>query len=268
MNDITQPTRSLNLYAQIGTASASVLLDVRSSAEFSAFNRAIPGAIQSPATDAERWLGGLSGERTVVVYDHDGSEQAQIVANTLRKRGVDASYLANGIVGWNQIGLPTRRILPQPDKQWVTREHPKIDRIACPWLIRRFINTTAEFIYVPKDEVVPVAKATGAIPYDIADVEFTHEGDQCSFDAILRIYDLQLPALTDLATIVRGADTSRHDLAPQSSGLFAISLGLSANFPKDHEMLEHGMVIYDALYSWCRSLRAETHNWPPGGPVV
>src|SRR5882757_6054340 len=144
----------------------------------------------------------------------------------------------------------------------LTREHPKIDRIACPWLIRRFLDPNAEFIYVPKDQVLAVAQQTGGIPYDIDGVEFTHEGDRCSFDTILRIYDIRDPALDHLATIVRGADTSRHDLSPQCGGLFAISLGLSANFPDDHEMLKHGMVIYDALYTWCRTLQAETHNWP------
>jgi hypothetical protein len=146
--------------------------------------------------------------------------------------------------------------------KWVTREHPKIDRIACPWLIRRFIDPNAEFIYVPTNRVLAVTKEVGGTPYDIEGVEFSHEGDRCSFDTFLRIYDIKVPALDRLATIVRGADTSRHDLAPQCAGLFSISLGLSANFPNDHEMLEHGMVIYDALYTWCRSLQGETHNWP------
>jgi len=146
--------------------------------------------------------------------------------------------------------------------KWVTRERPKIDRIACPWLIRRFIDPNAEFIYVPKDQVLAVAKKTGAVPYDIDGVEFTHEGEHCSFDTILRIYEIRDRPLDHLATIVRGADTSRHDLSPQCGGLFAISLGLSANFADDHEMLGHGMVMYDALYTWCRSLQGETHNWP------
>ncbi|OJU30588.1 MAG: chromate resistance protein [Nitrobacter sp. 62-13] len=136
--------------------------------------------------------------------------------------------------------------------KWVTREHPKIDRIACPWLILRFIDPDAEFFYVPRDQVLTVAKQTGATPYDIDGVKFTHEGDRCSFDAIIRVYDIKDPALDRLATIVRGADTSRPDLAPQCEGLLAISRGLSANFPADHEMLGHGLVIYDALYKWCR----------------
>ena len=139
----------------------------------------------------------------------------------------------------------------------MTREHPKIDRIACPWLIRRFINPAAGFLYVPKSRVLAVAAETGATPYDIDGVEFTHAGESCSFDAILRSYDLVIPPLDRLATIVRGADTSRHDLAPECNGLVAISRGLSANFPDDHEMLAHGMVIYDALYAWCRARGAE-----------
>jgi hypothetical protein len=147
--------------------------------------------------------------------------------------------------------------------RWVTRERPKIDRIACPWLVARFIDQQPEFLYLPRDRVLAVAEETGAIPYDVPGVELSHVGDLCSFDAFLAKYRLNDPALHLLAVIVRGADTSRLDLTPQSGGLFAISLGLSANFPDDHEMLRHGMIMYDALYSWCRDHRAETHNWPP-----
>jgi len=147
--------------------------------------------------------------------------------------------------------------------KWVTRERPKIDRIACPWLIARFIDKEPEFLYVPADRVVAMAERTGAVPYDIPGVKFTHVGEKCSFDAFLEEYDLNDPALHKLADIVRGADTSRLDLTPQSAGLFAISLGLGHVFTNDHEMLKHGMVVYDALYAWCRSLQGETHNWPP-----
>ena len=147
--------------------------------------------------------------------------------------------------------------------KWITRERPKIDRIACPWLIARFIDQQAEFLYVPASEVLKVADATGAIPYDIPNVELSHVGDLCSFDAFLSKYQLTDPALHQLAQIVRGADTSRLDLTPQSPGLYALSLGLSQNFSDDHEMLAHGMVMYDALYAWCQSCQAETHRWPP-----
>jgi hypothetical protein len=148
--------------------------------------------------------------------------------------------------------------------KWVTRERPKIDRIACPWLVRRFVEPGAEFLYVPADRVFAVAAETGATPYDIPGAEpFAHDGELCSFDAFLRHYELRDPALQRLALIMRGADTARQDLAPQASGLHAISLGLSANIPDDHAMLEQGMVVYDALYTWCRDLQGEVHNWTP-----
>ena len=151
--------------------------------------------------------------------------------------------------------------------KWVTRERPKIDRIACPWLIARFIDTAPEFLYVPAGEVLKVAADTGATPYDIPGVEMSHDGERCSFDAFLKKYQLTEPALVQLALIVRGADTSRLDLTPQSAGLYAISLGLSRSFADDHEMLKHGMVLYDALYAWCKDCQGETHNWPPAMPA-
>jgi len=158
---------------------------------------------------------------------------------------------------------PGRFLLPKPSK-WVTRERPKIDRIACPWFIRRFVDPDAEFLYVPTERVFAVAGETGAIPYDIPGAEpFSHRGEKCSFDAFIATFAIDDPALAALATIVRGADTARPDLAPQCAGLLAISLGLSANFPDDHGMLEMGMPVYDALYAWCRSLQSETHNWKP-----
>ena len=147
--------------------------------------------------------------------------------------------------------------------KWVTRERPKIDRIACPWLVARFIDEDPEFLYVPSNKVALVAAETGAIPYDVPDVELSHVGPLCSFDAFLARYGLHDPALRDLAIIVRGADTGHPELSPQSSGLLAVSLGLSRVFADDHEMLRHGMVLYDALYAWCREGRGETHGWPP-----
>jgi len=147
--------------------------------------------------------------------------------------------------------------------KWVTRERPKIDRIACPWLIARFIDKTPEFLYVPADQVLRVAQETGAIPYDIPGVEMSHVGELCSFDTFLKKYSLSDPALQQLAVIVRGADTDRLDLAPQSPGLLAISLGLSRNFKDDHALLRQGMVMYDALYTWCQSGQGERHGWEP-----
>lgn len=147
--------------------------------------------------------------------------------------------------------------------KWITRERPKIDRIACPWLITRFIDSEAEFLYVPAKDVLRIADETGATPYDIPGVAFSHVGELCSFDAFLSAYKLEQAALKQLAEIVRGADTSRLDLTPQSSGLYAISLGLSEVFKDDHEMLKHGLVMYDALYAWCCHCQGETHKWPP-----
>lgn len=140
--------------------------------------------------------------------------------------------------------------------KWITRERPKIDRIACPWLVTRFIDSEPEFLYVPSKEVLQTAASTGAIPYDVPGVELGHVGELCSFDAFIQKYKLDDPALDRLALIVRGADTSRLDLSPQSAGLYAISLGLSKNFINDHDMLSHGIVMYDALYAWCQSNQA------------
>ncbi len=147
--------------------------------------------------------------------------------------------------------------------KWITRERPKIDRIACPWLILRFIDVHAEFLYVPTGDVLKVAKEQGATPYDVPGVEMSHVGEFCSFDAFLAKYLLDDPALQQLALVVRGADTSRLDLTPQSAGLYALSLGLSQLYRDDQEMLQHGLVMYDAFYAWCQSCRDETHNWPP-----
>ena len=147
--------------------------------------------------------------------------------------------------------------------RWITRTRPKIDRIACPWLIRRFIDPGAEFIFVAPGAVREQAALLGAIPFDVEGVELSHDGTLCSFDAMMRKYSLQDPALAELAVIVRGADTERLELAPQAAGLLAISLGLSHNFADDHEQLAHGMVIYDALYAWAKHVRSERHTWNP-----
>ena len=147
--------------------------------------------------------------------------------------------------------------------KWITRERPKIDRIACPWLITHFIDPAPEFLYVPAAQVLALAASLGATPYDIPGVEMSHVGERCSFDAFLAKYGLTQPALQQLALIVRGADTSRLDLTPQSAGLYALSLGLSQCHTDDHAMLAHGLVMYDALYAWCLSCQGETHAWPP-----
>jgi rhodanese-related sulfurtransferase len=267
MDGQAQSISSQQLYEHLGTASAPILVDVRRQDAFGNDDRLIIGAMHRPPEEVERWRNEFSASRPIVAYCNHGREVSQGVAAALRGAGVDAVYLEGGIGGWKEMRLPTRRKRDASENKWVTREHPKIDRIACPWLISRFINPDAEFIYVPPNDVTKVAAQVGGTPYDIEGVEFAHEGDRCSFDTILRIYGIKDPVLDHLATIVRGADTSRHDLAPQCGGLFAISLGLSANFPNDHEMLAHGTIMYDALYTWCRSLQSETHNWPAKTPA-
>lgn len=149
--------------------------------------------------------------------------------------------------------------------KWITRERPKIDRIACPWLISRFVDPEAEFIYVPREQVVAEAERQGAIPYDIPGVEYSHYGDRCTFDYIVEKHQLSDPAVLQIAAIVRGADTARFDLAPQAAGLWAISAGLSHNYTNDHEHLQIGLKVYDALYSWARYVQEEKHTWNPAG---
>jgi rhodanese-related sulfurtransferase len=252
------------LYCAVGTASAPVVIDVRRNASFAADNRMIAGAIRRDPESIQSWLQELRAQCRVVVYCVHGHEVSQEAAWALRNAGIDARYLEHGIAGWAGQRLPMRNKSAAASRSWVTRERPKIDRIACPWLIRRFIDPEAEFLFVPTERVFPVAAETGATAYDIPGAEpFSHDGELCSFDAFLNVYGIEEPALDALALIVRGADTARLELAPQSPGLLALSLGLSANFPDDHAMLAHGMVMYDALYAWCRSLQGETHNWKP-----
>ena len=251
--DARIPSVSSNeLYARLGTAAAPVLLDVRRDESFSKDSGLIISAFHRSPEEVEPWSSYLAPDHPVVAYCVHGHEVSQGVAARLHWAGIKASYLEGGIAGWRAAGLPTRKNLGAVESRWVTREHPKIDRIACPWLISRFINPLAEFLYVPPADVITVAKAQRATAYDIKGVEFGHVGERCSFDAIIRVFEIKDPALDRLATIVRGADTSRPDLAPQCEGLLAISQGLSANHRDDHEMLKHGMVIYDALYTWCR----------------
>ena len=252
MDGKPSPISPNNLYARLGTASAPVLVDVRRQDAFGTDDRLIIGAFHRSPEDVERWRQDLPPGRPVVAYCNHGREVSQGVVAALSAAGIRAAYLEGGISAWKEKHLPTRRKRGAAENKWVTREHPKIDRIACPWLVSRFIDPNAEFIYVPPSDVAKVANDVGGTPYDIKGVEFGHVGDRCSFDAIVRVYDIHDPALDHLATIVRGADTSRPDLTPQCQGLLAISYGLSANFSDDHEMLRHGMVVYDALYTWCR----------------
>jgi rhodanese-related sulfurtransferase len=253
-----------SLYDRIGTAGAPILIDVRRRPTFDDDEWMIVGAIRRPPDSVSEWGAALPPGNPVVVYCVHGQEVSRDTAASLCGIGLDARYLEGGIAGWAERKLPLRKKMPVGERGWVTRERPKIDRIACPWLIRRFVDPEANFLYVPTERVFDVARATGAVAYDIPGAEpFSHDGELCSFDLFLRVYGIEDPALNDLAIIVRGADTSRPELAPQAAGLLALSLGLSANFADDHQMLEHGLTMYDAFYAWCRSCQDEKHNWNP-----
>ena len=258
------PISAQALYDRLGTAAAPILIDVRRAAAFDADERMLIAALRCDPADVARWGAQLRVDKPIVVYCVHGQEVSQQTAIALRGIGLDARYLEGGIARWAELGLPLRKKVAAGEHGWVTRERPKIDRIACPWLIRRFIDPEAKFLYVPTERVFETAKVTGATAYDIPGAEpFSHDGELCSFDLFLRIYGIEDPALNDLAVIVRGADTSHPELAPQAPGLLALSLGLSANFENDHEMLEHGLTMYDAFYAWCRSCQEEKHNWNP-----
>jgi rhodanese-related sulfurtransferase len=247
-----------DLYDLLGRPSAPIVIDVRRQPAFDADGTLLASAIRRLPEDIGTWNAAIPAGRPVVVYCVHGHEVSQNAASTLRARGIDARYLAGGIVQWNDQRLPTRNKLAMSGR-WITRERPKIDRIACPWLVRRFVDPYAEFLYVPSKLVFEAAKESGAIAYDIPGAEpFTHEGDRCSFDAFLKVFGIEDAALDRLALIVRGADTAQPALTAQSGGLLAISLGLSENYSHDdHAMLEQGMTIYDALYAWCRAVRDE-----------
>src|SRR5258708_21402823 len=241
-----------------------LIIDVRRKPAFRAATDMIAGALWRDPERVDEWAGELPRASRVVAYCVHGQEVSQGVAKALVGRGLSAQYLQGGIEeGWEAAGGALDRKAARANTRWVTRERPKIDRIACPWLIARFVDPRAEFLYVPTKEVLAAAKERDATPYDVPDVYFSHEGERCSFDAFLKHYRLTDPALEQLALIVRGADTARLDLAPQAPGLAAISLGLSRNFKDDHEMLKAGMVMYDALYTWCKSGQEEVHTWNP-----
>ena len=238
------------------------IVDVRRLPTYQAASTIIAGAIRRDPADIAQWWNHLDLARDIVVYCAHGHEVSQNAATFLRERGMRAHFLAGGLEAWQAAG---GAMAPKPGTPtiWVTRERPKIDRIACPWLIRRFIDPDARIFYVPAREVVAKAKEISGKPFDIPDVEFTHVGEGCSFDTFIVKYKLTAPALLKVAEVVRGADTDRLELAAPAAGLFAISLGLSANIADDHEMLRHGLVIYDALYRYHAELGGERHNWPP-----
>jgi rhodanese-related sulfurtransferase len=251
----------------IGTARAPVVIDVRSDDDFAADPRLIPGSMRRDNHASADW-GKAFRDRSVVVSCKSGLELSQAVAAQLRHQGIQARHLAGGFDAWPAAGnLVTRAdLIPTPDTEgrtvWVTRERPKIDRIACPWLVRRFIDPDAVFLFVAATEVAAAAQRLNAVPFDIDGVFWSHRGETCTFDTMLTEFGLKSEALDRLASIVRGADTARLDLAPQASGFLAASLGLSQLFDDDLEQLEAGMTLYDAMYLWCRDASSETHNWP------
>lgn len=267
----TVSIESRSLFNDLGSSAAPYVLDVRRAAAFDADAFMIAGSLR-PEGDLAAFAAGLPGDRPIVVYCVHGHEVSQKAAADLAAAGRRSRYLEGGIEAWRAAGLPTMRRRADwrvpGGSRWITRERPKIDRIACPWLIRRFIDPLAVFEYVPTPQVMAQAAATGAVPYDIPGATVSHRGERCSFDALLEDFELRDPALDRLATIVRGADTDRLDLAPQSAGLLAASLGLSRQYSRDHEMLENAMPLYDGLYAWCRQEAAgtnERHSWNPGG---
>jgi rhodanese-related sulfurtransferase len=252
----------------IGTPRCPALVDVRRDEEFAVDPRLVPGSVRRAYDAAFDWAAELRG-RSAVVICPDGLGLSAGVAALLRDAGVSAETLEGGLAGWIISGLPCIRAtkLPRRNAQgrtlWVTRERPKIDRVACPWLIRRFVDPTALFLFVMPSEVVSVAEKFGAAPFDIEGVFWSHRGEHCTFDAMIEEFGLATPALLRLATIVRAADTARLDLAPEAPGLLAASLGLSRMYADDLEQVDAGLALSDAFYRWCRDATNETHDWRP-----
>lgn len=263
-NEISVP----QLARLVGTPDAPILLDVRNDEHYAEDPRVIPGAIRRVARTAETWAHEYAGQR-VVVSCHHGAKLSQGVAAWLRQEGAaSAESLEGGHDAWVAAGAllmdPTR--MPRRDAKgrtvWVTRARPKVDRIACPWLLRRFVDRDAVILFVAASEVMGVADRFQTTPFDIEGVAWSHRGDRCTFDTMLAEFGLDSPALRQLALIVRGADTARMDLAPEAAGLLAASVGFSRMYKDDLAQLDAVMPLYDALYRRCRDAQDETHNWP------
>jgi len=250
------------LFRLIGTPNCPAIIDVRPEC-----SELLPSSVRQPAEAVRDWAAALAGRKAIVFCVH-GHERGAGVAAILRSEGIDAETLEGGFDAWRSAGLPVIPAdkVPEPDASgrtvWVTRTRPKVDRIACPWLIRRFIDPHATFLFVAPSEVAGVAERFGATPFDVDGVFWSHRGDQCTFDTMVEEFGLGgFEALRRLAVIVRGADTAHPEIAPQAAGLLAASLGLSRMYADDHEQLEAGMLIYDAFYRWSRDAVDETHDW-------
>lgn len=264
-NAITVP----QLLRLIGTPAAPVIVDICIDPDFEADPNLIPGAIRHPHDKVETLKARLE-DRACVIVCQKGLKLSQGLAAWLRSDGLAAEYLQGGMYGWRAhpgtLVVPAAAI-PEPvggSTLWVTRHRPKIDRIACPWLIRRFVDRRARFLFVAPAEVAGVADRYGATPFDVEGVTWSHRGEGCTFDTMLDAFGLRSDALDRLATVIRAADTNRHDLAPEAAGLLALSVGLSRQYRDDHDQLAAGMALYDALYRWARDGQSETHDWPTG----
>lgn len=250
----------------IGTPNAPMIIDVRNDEDFVTDPRLLPGSVRRDYRMVTEWVHELNGPS--VVLCQKGQKLGHGVAAHLRAAGKVAEVLEGGFEAWRESKaalIPVESLPPRDSRGrtvWVTRSRPKIDRIACPWLIRRFVDPSAVFLFVPAAEVSAVADRFNATPFDIEEVFWSHRGELCTFDVMVEEFGLGTEPMLRLAMIVRGADTSRPDLAPEVAGLLAASLGLSRMFNDDLEQLEAGMTLYDAFYRWCRDATDETHNWP------
>ncbi|HTQ83716.1 MAG TPA: chromate resistance protein ChrB domain-containing protein [Pseudolabrys sp.] len=259
-----------DLWNAIATRGAPQIIDVRRRDIYDTTPGLLPASVWQDPAQFAHWSATLDRQRPVVVACKAGKELSQFITAELRASGHNASMLEGGYAAWSEAALPLidratlARLAPRRPSIWVTRRRPKIDRIACPWLIRRFIDADAKILFVDPAYVEASAAEVGGIPFDIANVEISHVGERCSFDTMLRLFGLEgEPSLQRLALIVRGADTARPDIAPEAAGLHAVSLGLSALAgDDDHGLLERGFLVYDALFAWLRFAADERHNWP------
>lgn len=251
----------------IGLPHTPVIIDVRTAEDFASAPTLIPGSFRHPHESVQAWASAYKG-RSAVVVCHRGAKLSQGVAAWLRHEGISADVLEGGFEAWKERSLPLIPVacLPPRDAQgrtvWVTRTRPKVDRIACPWLIRRFVDPAAVFLFVAPQEVASVGERFDAAPFDIEGVFWSHRSELCTFDVMVSEFGLQGTALDRLARIVRGADTAQPDLEPEVAGFLAASLGLSRMYADDLAQLDAGMMIYDAFYRWCRDATEETHSWP------